>query len=256
MEIAERIAVGFAEAERQRRANVPGASVVEIDGLLLAFANVPDPPVNSTLVVVEPANAGAALDRAEAEFRLRARPFGIDVAPGRHPSVDHAIRSAGLSRLFSWPAMAARVEDLPTRALPKDVRVGPVGDAQGAAAVGRVERALLEPSQHDSEVPERFYAAASYGVEGARTFVAWRGDEAVGIASAHLHEGAIGLLGVGVIPAARRKGIASAISMIAARTFDADLVWLHASEMGRALYAGLGFRTVADWEVWTRPGAR
>ena len=46
-DVGERIALGFAEAERKRRANVQGAEVLEVDGLLLAFANVPDPPVNS-----------------------------------------------------------------------------------------------------------------------------------------------------------------------------------------------------------------
>ena len=78
----------------------------------------------------------------------------------------------------------------------------------------------------------------------------------MGIASAHLYEHAVGLLGVGVLPAERRKGVASALSVIAARTFAADLVWLHASEMGRMLYARLGFRRIADWEVWTRPDPR
>ncbi len=53
-DVGERIALGFVEAERQRRANVPGAEVVEIDGLLLAVANVPDPAVNSALVISEP----------------------------------------------------------------------------------------------------------------------------------------------------------------------------------------------------------
>ena len=53
MDVGERIAVGFAEAERTRRANVPGAEVLEIDGLVLAFANVPDPPVNSVHVLSE-----------------------------------------------------------------------------------------------------------------------------------------------------------------------------------------------------------
>jgi ribosomal protein S18 acetylase RimI-like enzyme len=253
---AERVALGFVQAERQRREKVPGADLVEIDGLLLAFANVPDPPVNSTLVISEPDDPPEALARAEAEFRRRDRPVGIDVAPGRHPSVDCAIRSAGLSRLFSWPAMVAQVADLPARVLPEGIRVESVRDEVGGAAVGRVERALLEPSEQDSEVPERFYAAASYGVEHARTLVAWRDDEPVGIASAHLYEHAVGLLGVGVVPTERRNGVASALSVIAARTFAADLVWLHASEMGRMLYARLGFRRIADWEVWTRPDPR
>jgi hypothetical protein len=185
-DVGERIALGFVEAERQRRANIPGAEVVEIDGLLLAFANVPDPPVNSTLVISEPSDPAAALVTAEAEFRKRERAFGMDVAAGRHPSVDGVVRSVGLSLLFSWPAMAARVGDLPERSLPDGVRVESVRDAQGASAVARVERSLLDPSEDGSDVPERFYGPGSSGVEGARAFVAWEGNEPVGIASAHL----------------------------------------------------------------------
>jgi ribosomal protein S18 acetylase RimI-like enzyme len=255
-DVGERIALGFAEAERQRRANVVGAEVVEIDGLLLAFANVPDPPVNSTLVVTEPSDPPATLAAAEAAFRERDRAFGMDVAVGRHPSVDRAVRSAGLSLLFSWPAMAVRVEDLPQRPLPEGVRVEPVIDARGTSAVARVERALLDPAELESgsEVAERFYGPASNGGESARTFVAWEGDEPVGIASGHFREGAIGILGVGVIPRARRRGIASALSVIAARAFPADLAWLHAAEGAQSLYTQLGFREVAEWEVWVRSG--
>jgi ribosomal protein S18 acetylase RimI-like enzyme len=252
----ERIALGFAEAERQRRAKVVGAEVLEIDGLLLAFANVPDPPVNSTLVITEPGDPAAALAAAEAAFRERDREFGMDVAVGRHPSIDRAVRSAGLSLLFSWPAMAVHVEHLPELSLPEGVRVEPVTDARGTSAVARVERSLLDPAELESgsEVADRFYGPASNGGEGARTFVAWEGDEPVGIASAHFREGAIGILGVGVIPRARRRGIASALSLIAARAFPADLAWLHAAEGAQSLYAQLRFREVAEWEVWVRSG--
>ena len=253
-DVGERVALGFVEAERQRRANVPGAEVVEIDGLLLAFANVPDPPVNSALVISEPDDPAASLAKAEAAFRERDRAFGMDVAVGRHPSVDEAIRSAGLSLLFSWLAMAARVEDLPEGSLPEGVRVEPVRDARGASALARVERGLLDPSevQAGSRIAEDFYGPASYGVEGARAFVAWEDDEPVGTASAHLREAAIGILGVGVIPRARGRGIASALSVIAARAFPADLAWLHAAEGARSMYARLGFHEVAEWEVWVR----
>lgn len=250
MDVGERIALGFVEAERQRRMNVPGAEVLEIDGLLLAFANVPDPPVNSTLVISEPSDPRAALAAAEQAFRDRDRPFGMDVAVGRHPSVEDAVRSAGLSLLFSWPAMAVTVDDLPDPLLPDGIRVEPVGDQTGATAIAHVEQMAFGSEQ---EIAERFYAAGSYGVDGARSFVAWDGDEPVGMAAAHLHAGAVGIFGVAVVPAARRRGIASALSAIAARAFPADLAWLHTNDdEARSVYVRLGFRDVAEWEVWVR----
>ena len=250
MDVEERIAIGFAEADRKRRANVPGAEVFEIDGLLLAFANVSDPPVNAVHVLSEPADPVAAFTAAEHAFRERDRPIGVDVAVGRHPSVDDAIREIGLTRLFAWPGMAVDVAALPEAVLPEGIRVEPVTDERGAAAIAHVEQVGFGSEQ---EIAERFYAASSYPVEGGRSFVAWDGDDPVGMAAGYLHEGAIGIFGVAVVPAARRRGIASALSVIAARAFPADLAWLHTDDAhARSVYERLGFREVAQWEVWIR----
>jgi ribosomal protein S18 acetylase RimI-like enzyme len=250
VDVGERIAIGFAAAERKRRTNVPGAEVQEIDGLLLAFANVPDPPVNAVLVVSEPSDPVAAFTAAEQAFRERGRPIGVDIAVGRHPSVDRAIREIGLRRLFAWPGMAVEVAELREAVLPEGIRVEPVTDERGASAIAHVEQVGFGS---EPEIAERFYAAASYGVEGARSFVAWDGDTPVGMAAAYLHAGAIGVFGVAVVPAARRRGIASALSTIAAQAFPADLAWLHTDDpQARSVYERLGFREVAQWEVWTR----
>ncbi len=250
LETGERIALGFAAAERMRRANVPGAEVLEIDGLLLAFANVPDPPVNSVLVISEPSDPIAALVAAEGAFSERGRPFGLDVAVGRHPSVDRAIREVGLTQLFTWPGMAVPTAELPDAAFPEGVRVAPVLDEWDAAAIALLEQAAFGS---EPEIAERFYAPASYGVDGARSFVAWEGDEPVGMSVGYLNADAIGIFGVAVVPGARRRGIATALSVTAARAFPADLAWLHAGdEAARAVYERLGFREVAEWEVWVR----
>ena len=203
MDVEERIAIGFAEAERKRRANVPGAEVLEIDGLLLAFANVSDPPVNAVHVLSEPADPVAAFTAAEQAFRERGRPIGVDIAVGRHPSVDDAIREIGLTRLFAWPGMAVDVADLPEAVLPEGIRVEPVTDERGAAAIAHVEQVGFGSEQ---EIAERFYAASSYPVEGGGR--SWRGtgDEPVGMAAGYLHEGAIGIFGVAVVPASGAAG--------------------------------------------------
>ncbi len=254
-DVGERIAIGFAEAERTRRANVPGAEVLEIDGLLLAFANVPDPPVNSVHVLSEPADPVAAFTAAEQAFRERDRPIGVDIAVGRHPSVDRAIREIGLTRLFSWPGMAVDVADLPEAVLPDGIRVEPVTDetkrgrdrARGAGRVrlrARDRRTVLRGGVL------RCARACGRSWRGTATSPwAWRPRTCT--------QGAIGIFGVAVVPAARRRGIASALSVIAARAFPADLAWLHTDDaQARAVYERLGFREVAQWEVWIRPRAQ
>ena len=94
---AERLALGLVAAERARRANVTGAEVLEIDGLVLALANLPDPALSSVVVEALPRDAVAALAAAEAEFARRGLQFGIDLQVGRHPEVDAAVRSMGLT---------------------------------------------------------------------------------------------------------------------------------------------------------------
>jgi GNAT superfamily N-acetyltransferase len=247
---AERLALGLVDAERKRRVKVPGAEVLEIDGLVLALSNVADPALNSVVVEREPGDAVAALRGAEAAFELRGQPIGVDLQAGRHLSIDLAVRTLGLRRIIERPGMTADPADLASVPMPSGVEVRTVTDDAGSRALVGVGVAAFGD---DPEVAGRFYAAGSFGVLGAKAFVAWDGDEPVAIAASYLHEKAVGIFGVGVVPAARRRGIGAAITAHAALAFpDADLAWLQPTEMATQLYEGLGFRRVADWEVWVR----
>src|SRR5262245_16516650 len=113
MEPAERVALGMVDAERKRRANVLGAEVLEIDGLVLAFSNQPDPQLNSVVVAHEPRDAAAALAAAEREFVRRGHPIGIELQMGREPALADAVRSAGLTRIIERPALAIVPARLP-----------------------------------------------------------------------------------------------------------------------------------------------
>ena len=248
MEAAERIALGFVRAERLRRARVRGAEVVDLDGLVLAFGNVPAPELNSALVEREPRDVPGAFAAAQEEFGRRGHGFGIDVQVGRHDAVDAHLRSGGFARLFGRHAMAAAPVSLAAVEPPHDVEIRMVADEVDALALARVD---AEAFESDREIGERFYAPGAFGVPGVQAFVAWQGDGPVGSAIAYLHEGATGVFGVGVVPRARRRGVGAALTVEAARAFDgADLAWLHPTDEARRLYEQLGFRSVSEWEVW------
>ena len=84
-------------------------------------------------------------------------------------------------------------------------------------------------------------------------FVGWQGAEPVAIAAGYRDGPTTGVMGVGVVPAARGRGIGSAATVRAARAFTgADLAWLHPSDEARPMYARLGFEQVSEWEVWVR----
>jgi hypothetical protein len=245
---AERLALGLVDAERKRRRNVRGAEILEIDGLVLALSNLPDPALNAVVVEREPADPVAALVKAHDAFAARSLSLGVDLQVGRHPALDRAVRAAGMRLILERPGMAVDLSALGDVAAPEGVAVRPVGDERGARALARVN---VEAFGDDPDVSRDFYGAGAFGVPGSTSLVAWEGDDPVGIASGYLHEGAVGILGVGVVERARRRGIGGAITTTLARSFrGADLAWLHPYDMARSLYESLGFREVARWEVW------
>jgi ribosomal protein S18 acetylase RimI-like enzyme len=251
MTTSERIALGFVHVERLRRSDLPGAEVVDLDGLVLAFANVTAPELNSTLVEREPADAVVALQAAEEEFARRGRAFGLDLVVGRHPAVDAAVHASGLELLLERPGMVADIDRLPDARPPDGVRISRVRDETGAQALARTD---AESFGSDLEVSERFYAPRAFGIPDAASFVAWDGDEPVGAVMGYFHAGAVGVFGVGVIPRARRRGVGAALTIAAARAFDgAEIAWLHPSQMALSLYEGAGFREDSRWQVLVRP---
>jgi GNAT superfamily N-acetyltransferase len=252
VDVAERVALGLVDAERKRRSKMPGAEVLEVDGLVLAFSNVADPALNAIVVEREPSDPIAALQTAEELARQRGHPLGLNLQVDRHPSIDAAVRDLGLARIIERPAFATTLSDLSTISPPADVEIRRVTDDEGAEALVEVG---VQAFGDDPDVAGRFYASGAFGVTDSMTFTAWERGQPVAIAAAHLLNRAVGVFGVGVVPAARRRGIGSAITVHAARAFsEADLAWLHPSDMARRMYEGIGFRRVSDWEVWVRSG--
>jgi GNAT superfamily N-acetyltransferase len=249
MEVAERIALGVVDAERKRRERVAAAEVLDLDGYVLAFSNQPDPALNGVMVEHEPDDALGSLHRAEAEFVRRGHALGVNLQRGRHPRVDHAVRSLGLALLLERPAMAVNPGVLPEAPLPAGAEIRSVTTDVDVGALVAVGVAAFED---DPAIGMAFYGAGARGVDGVRTFVAWEGDDPVGISAGYLVRGAVSVMGVAVVPEARRRGIGAALTVNAARAFPSDLAWLHPSEMARPMYEALGFATVSDWEIWVR----
>jgi GNAT superfamily N-acetyltransferase len=250
MDLADRIMAAGLEGERVRAEVVEGGEVVEVDGLLVAFSNLPAPELNGTRVVREPEDPQAALDAARAVFRSRGHPFfGIEIEVGRHPAVENAVRLAGLRKVEAWPAMAAPISLLPAERVPAGVEIREVREEHELAAVREVEMATFGTP---AEIADRFVGRKMLDDERVRMFTAWIDDEPVGEASAYLLHDTVGIFGVGVLESARRRGIGAALTLWAARAFDdrTDLAWLQPSDMARRMYEGVGFLPVSDWEVW------
>ena len=156
-----------------------------------------------------------------------------------------------LELILERPGMAAPISDLPQREPPSGVRIEAVTDEAGALALTHAD---AEAFGSDPRTGELFYAPAAFGAPGGISFVAWEGDAPVGAAAGYLHEGAVGVLGVGVVLHARKRGIGAALTIAAARAFPgADLAWLHPSDEALHMYQQIGFKAVSKWQVWVRP---
>jgi GNAT superfamily N-acetyltransferase len=250
MEVAERVAVGLVDMERKRRRNVVGGEVLEIDGLVLALSNLPEPALNSAVVEREPRDPGSALRLADEAFEERGLALGIDLQLGRHPPLDDAVRRDGLKRIIERPALACSISALERTSPPDGVEIRPVEDELHVAGLVSVG---VEAFGDDPAVGAAFYGAGATGIEGMQAFVAWEGDRPVGIATGYLHDAAVGVMGVGVVPSARRRGIGSALTVRTATAFPgADIAWLHPSDEALGMYERLGFAPVSQWEVWVR----
>jgi ribosomal protein S18 acetylase RimI-like enzyme len=252
VDVVDRVAASALDAEKVRALAVEGGEVLEVDGLVVTLTNLPAPELNGVRVARVPGDPAGALAAAEQLFRDRGhRFFGIEIEVGRDPSVEEAIRDAGLARVEAWPAMSVAVGGLPDATLPDDVTIRSVTDASDLPAVRTVE---VDTFGTPPEVAERLVGPGMLADHHVRMFTAWMDGQPVGEASAYMTGTTVGIFGVGVLERARRRGIGRALTLTAARAFGeaADLAWLQPSGMAEGLYDRLGFRTVSRWEVWVR----
>ena len=249
MDLSRRIAAAMLEGERVRAEVVEGGENVEVADMLVSLSNLPQPELNGTRVIREPADPAASIEAAREVFRSRGHPFfGIEIEVGRHPAVDAAVRAAGLRRVEAWPTMAATFDTVPVvrEKTGVEIRRATTSDLE---AIRVVETATFGTP---ANIAERFVGRRMLEDDRVRIFVARVDGEPVGEATGYLADGTVGIFGVGVVEDARRRGIGGALTVRAATAFGdlADLVWLQPSDMARAMYERLGFRRVSDWEVW------
>jgi GNAT superfamily N-acetyltransferase len=250
--LADRIASGVAAAWRNRVRHLDGHVLGSRDGVLVCLSMLPADDQNVTVIEREPADALAALRWAERLVESQGRTFGVELEPGRHPEVDLAVRELGMGVVVARPAMAIRVADLAPPGPPEGVVIRRVADPADLAMVAGLEMRVFGT---EPDVAERMLGPSMLGATGIRVVLATLDGAPAGFAWTNLHEGAVGVFGVGVASEMRRRGIGRAVTAFAARdASSADLAWLQPTEMGRPLYESMGFEVASDWEVWVRGG--
>jgi ribosomal protein S18 acetylase RimI-like enzyme len=148
-----------------------------------------------------------------------------------------------------WTRLAPGVPHLDPR-----LRIEAV-TSRSAADYERVEREIFGLGE---DFESQRTAGLSYSVSAGwlRAYLVRLDGEAVATARLATGDGVAGIFGVGVMPAHRRRGLATLVTAVATRAGLAAgnrLVWLSVNELNDAamgVYRRLGFQPAFSWSRW------
>ena len=106
------------------------------------------------------------------------------------------------------------------------------------------------------ELAEAVFSPGLVADPDVRLFVGRLEGERAGYSMAIRSGDVSGVYNVGVAPAARRRGVGTALtwaSVDAGRAWGCEIVALQSTEMALTMYEAMGFRTVVDYAVFSEP---
>ncbi len=230
----------------------PRAPVAQLGGVFAFASGLPLSLFNGC-VVVEPAGTGD-LDAALRWVVARRVPYRVFVAAELEAELAADAAAHGLERdPVPYPGMVLHpIPDPPE--LPDDVGVTPVDEAGRDEFLG-VGEALGLPR----DVAEALFSRSILRDAEVEAFVGRLDGRPVGYSLAIRSAGASGVYNVGTLPAARRRGVGTALTwaaVAAGRAAGFDCAVLQSSEMAVSMYEAMGFRTVAPYVVFRQPASR
>lgn len=234
----------------------PGGAIIDTPNRLIVESPPPQPPYNSVLRFRGEGDEPLESEVGEIRQRFRSRRVtGLFVV---HPTSPAGLRAAlsmnGFERAELLPGMIRDLDEpLPAAPEVDGVEIGEADEAAGADWVHLVTwRYGLEPA-HESYL--RSLYADAIGTH-SRLWLARVDGEPVSKVVLHVADGVAGIYGVATTEAGRGRGLASSLTLHAlhaARDVGATVSVLHSTPMAHGLYERLGYRDVADFEIWAEP---
>lgn len=226
-------------------AKATGRELIDRDGILTYFSMAPAANFNPSVVYEPQREPEAALDFLAREYRARSLPFGFEVPAGVDPAIEAAAVERGMTLRSEQPVMVWHpARDLP----PPDPRVR-------AVTFERYDEHLMVAAEGFGDQPDMLRAFAPPEMLHAGMYFTGYDEDGTAAATALtcVTGREAGVFGVATLPAYRRRGLGAAATLAAVRAAvdaGADLVWLHASEMGRPVYERLGFVAVQMQRIY------
>lgn len=244
-------------------ARAPSTTATADDEIAWMLTGVPEALFNDVFRArMQPARAPVRLAELYAiQDRLRV-PLLWWVGPTAQPAnLGDLLAADGWAHAGSTPGMAADLADIRGDVpLPHGVtvkRIHTPEDVQTWAHVAGSGTGFAPDLVETFAAAER-YASAEPSSPERRNYIAYLDGKPVATSAVVLSDGVAGLYAVATLPEARRRGIGAAVSrlpLLEARNEGYRVGTLQASEMGRPVYEGLGFRMVCLFEMYVRQAA-
>jgi len=227
---------------------LPRVEVLDMPEALCVFTGIPAPMGNIICRVrLEPDQVDAKIGTLLEPFRSRELPVMWRVGPETCPQ-DIGIRllAHGLVDAGEEPGMAVDLSSLPELTPVPALRIESIRDQKSLEKMMEIFAAVFQLA--DSVKEGIFKLELSMGLEPhlpRQLFIGWLDGEPVATSMLFMGAGVAGLYAVGTLPSARRQGIGKAMTLAPlhlAHRKGYQIGILHASEMGKGVYARIGFK--------------
>lgn len=251
-EIAAELRANFLKSNRDLAEYASAGEYREIDGLALKYTGVPVSGENAAIVIRPLRDARATIAEALVYFDERAVPYGVVTPEGLDPAAERACLDLGLAHLHTLPGMALAPPPERTPPAPASLEIRIVHTAEDHDLHVQTDATGFEG---DLELTRRVFPASLIARPYAVEFLGFADGLPVATSVLVVTGRTAGIYGVSTVPAYRRRGYGEAMTWRAIAEGVARgcrMANLQASEMGKPLYARMGFRTVVPYLIFAR----
>ena len=224
----------------------PDGAVLDADGVFAFATGLPLALFNGCVVVASAPTA--QLDAAIDWVAARGVPHRVWIAESLVPDLGHVPVARGL-RLEDRPYPGMVLHPIPDPPAPA---AGVIVESVAPAGLERYLQVSIDAGMPPDPAHQLF--SPSFAADpDVRLFIGSLDGRPVGTAVAIRSGDVSGVYAVGTVPAARRRGVGSALTWAAVGAGGAwgcATIVLQASEMGLPIYEAMGFRTVVSYAVF------
>ena len=225
----------------------------EWDGISLVATGAPAASLNVAFVTRPLADPARSLAEASRWFRARKLLHSVRIRSGLDAEAGRACRAGGLAAVDTMPGMLlAHIGE--QRAMPRDLDILRA-DEPGAAADH--QHVLSDGFPMPMDFAALLVAPPLLTHPATELYVGYHAGEPVTASSLVVTGEVAGVYNVATILRSRRRGYGEAMTAHALRRgaeLGCTMATLQATLQGRPIYERMGFRTVAHYLTYQRPG--